>query len=61
MDMTDAHGMDFVEPITRTVRGSRVVLVVDGPRWATLSDSYDRPRFADPDDRVRLEIETNAH
>jgi TIR domain len=58
MDVDMAPGVDFVERITEAVAGTHVLIVVMGPRWATVADEQGRPRIADPEDFVRLEVET---
>jgi hypothetical protein len=58
MDVEMAPGVDFVERITESVAACQVLIVVMGPRWATLEDEQGRPRLADPEDFVRLEVET---
>ena len=58
MDLTLAPGSDFVEQIRHAVGACDVMLVIIGPRWATLSLDGQRPRIADPDDFVRLEVVT---
>jgi hypothetical protein len=58
MDVDMAPGVDFVEQITEAVTSCDVLLVVIGPRWARLSDGGGRPRLHDPNDFVRLEVET---
>jgi TIR domain len=58
MDVDIAPGVDFVERITKVVSGCLVLIVVMGPRWATAEDEDGNPRLADPDDFVRLEVET---
>lgn len=58
MDLDIAPGVDFVERITEAVASSHVLVVVMGPRWATVADEQGRPRIADPEDFVRLEVET---
>ena len=57
MDVDLAPGIDFVEQITEAVGACDVLLVVMGPRWATPSDKG-HPRLTDPQDFVRLEVET---
>src|SRR5687767_11777987 len=49
-------GDDFVEIITRTIAAARVLLVVIGRQWASVSDHTGARRLDDPDDFVRLEI-----
>jgi TIR domain len=58
MDVDIAPGVDFVERITEVVSGCLVLIVVMGPHWATVTDEDGSPRIADPDDFVRLEVET---
>jgi hypothetical protein len=58
MDIDMAPGIDFVERITEAVSACRVLLVIMGPRWATLSDGKESARIAEPEDFVRLEVET---
>lgn len=58
MDVDLAPGVDFVERITQAVGACRVLLVVMGPTWATLTDSDQQVRLADSEDFVRLEVET---
>ncbi|HMJ01747.1 MAG TPA: toll/interleukin-1 receptor domain-containing protein, partial [Conexibacter sp.] len=56
MDLEMAPGVDFVEHITTAVGACRVVLLVMGPNWAR--DRAGSSRLADPEDFVRLEVET---
>ena len=58
MDVDMAPGVDFVERITEAVAACHVLIVVMGPRWATVEDEQGRARIADPEDFVRLEVET---
>jgi hypothetical protein len=58
MDVDMAPGVDFVEGITEAVAACHVLIVVMGPRWATVKDEQGRARLADPEDFVRLEVET---
>ena len=51
-------GEDFVERITAAVGSCDVLLALIGPQWLTLSDENGRRRLDNPDDYVRLEIET---
>lgn len=51
-------GADFVEAITGAVARSGAVLVLIGSRWLTSSDRDGRRSLDNPDDFVRLEIET---
>ena len=56
MDLKIGPGEDFVERITEAVAGCAVLLVLMGPRWATVVKNG-RPRIEDPKDFVRLEVE----
>jgi hypothetical protein len=58
MDVDMAPGVDFVERITDAVAACHVLIVVMGPKWATVEDEQGRARLADPEDFVRLEVET---
>jgi TIR domain-containing protein len=58
MDLDLAPGVDFVERITDAVAACHVLLVIIGPRWATVEDEDGGPRLADPEDYVRLEVAT---
>lgn len=58
MDVDMAPGVDFVNRITDVVSSCHVLLVIMGPRWATISDGAGGPRIGEPDDFVRLEVQT---
>jgi hypothetical protein len=58
MDVDMAPGVDFVEQITEAVASCHVLVVVMGPTWATAEDEKGNVRIADPEDFVRLEVET---
>jgi TIR domain len=58
MDIELEPGIDFVELITQVVGACHVLLVMVGPRWATLSNREDQARITDEKDFVRLELET---
>lgn len=51
-------GLDFRGVIDRAVQQSRIILVVIGRQWATLGSENGRPRIFEPNDYVRLEIES---
>ena len=51
-------GEDFDERIRGAVGACDVLLALIGPQWSTVTDEYGRRRLEDPDDFVRLEIET---
>jgi hypothetical protein len=58
MDLDLAPGIDFVDRIKTVVSGCVALIVVIGPRWAQLQDADGGRRLEDPDDFVRLEVET---
>jgi Tol biopolymer transport system component len=58
MDLKFVEGLDFVKQIKDAVGTCDVLLVMLGPKWATISDSENRPRIEDADDFVRLEVDT---
>lgn len=58
MDVEIEPGVDFVERITSVVSGCVVLIVVMGREWATVEGPDGGARIADPDDFVRLEVET---
>jgi hypothetical protein len=51
-------GVDFTETIVGAVGACKVLLAVIGPGWLTATDEQGRRRLDDPEDIVRLEIET---
>jgi TIR domain len=51
-------GDDFVERITATVESGDVLLALIGPQWLTITNDRGLRRLDDPEDYVRLEIET---
>ena len=58
MDLDLDPGVDFVDRIKRVVSGCVALIVVIGPRWAELRDEDGGRRIEDPEDFVRLEVET---
>ncbi len=58
MDVDLPPGVDFVQRITEVVSACKVLIVVMGPSWATVADEDGDPRIVDPEDFVRLELET---
>lgn len=58
VDVELAPGIDFVQRIKEAVGACHVLLVMIGPRWAAVTDDEGQQRIADPDDFVRLEVET---
>jgi TIR domain len=51
-------GVDFPERISAAVQSSDVLLTLIGPDWLTMTDANGQPRLENPEDYVRLEIET---
>jgi TIR domain len=51
-------GEDFVERIKAAVGSCDVLLALIGPQWLTITDESGQRRLDNPDDYVRLEIET---
>jgi hypothetical protein len=51
-------GQDFVQVLEREVSACDVMLVLIGPDWLTASDETGRPRLENPEDFVRVEIES---
>ncbi|HEY1594989.1 MAG TPA: TIR domain-containing protein [Thermoleophilaceae bacterium] len=58
MDVELEPGIDFVDGITESVGSCDALLLIIGPRWATVSKDGTKPRLSDPADYVRLEVET---
>jgi hypothetical protein len=51
-------GLDFGRVIEGAVSSSAVMLVLIGDKWLTATDPRGRQRLENPDDYVRVEIET---
>jgi hypothetical protein len=51
-------GVDFVGVINRAVSSCDVVIALIGRQWLTAADADGRPRIQDPNDFVRLELES---
>jgi hypothetical protein len=51
-------GVDFRQYIELQLKGCKVMLVIIGPQWATISDDNGLHRLDNPYDFVRLEVET---
>jgi hypothetical protein len=51
-------GDDFVERVESAVASCDVLLALIGPQWLTMIDSRGARRLDDPEDFVRLEVET---
>jgi hypothetical protein len=51
-------GDDFVERVESAVASCDVLLALIGPQWLTITDSTGARRLDDPEDFVRLEVET---
>lgn len=58
MDLDLDPGVDFVDRITKVVSSCVALIVVIGPRWAQLQNEDGGRRIEDPDDFVRLEVES---
>ena len=59
MDLDSIEGgQDFAEIIGEALDSCAVLVALIGPQWATLTDEKGRPRLYDPDDWVRLEVQT---
>jgi hypothetical protein len=58
MDLDLDPGVDFVDRITKVVSSCVALIVVIGPRWTQLQNEDGGRRIADPDDFVRLEVES---
>ncbi|HEX6153879.1 MAG TPA: toll/interleukin-1 receptor domain-containing protein [Solirubrobacterales bacterium] len=58
MDLDLDPGVDFVDRITNVVSSCVALIVVIGPRWAQLQNEDGGRRIEDPDDFVRLEVES---
>ena len=58
-DMYDIPaGSDFPTVITREIARADVFLAVIGPKWAGIKDKQGKPRLENPQDFVRVEVET---
>ena len=51
-------GLDFAEVIGEALDSCAVFVALIGPQWVTLTDDKARPRLYNPDDWVRLEVQT---
>lgn len=51
-------GLDFAETLQRAIDRSDVLLALIGPQWLSIVDQHGRPRLADPEDFVALEVRT---
>lgn len=51
-------GVDFREYLRETLDDVTAVLVVIGPDWVTVADKEGNPRLHDPNDWVRVEVES---
>lgn len=51
-------GVDFTRSLEKALRSCAVMLVVIGPQWLDAVDAQGKRRLEQPDDWVRLEIET---
>jgi hypothetical protein len=51
-------GVDFAEVIGEALDSCGVFVALIGPQWVTVTDDKGRPRLYNPDDWVRLEVQT---
>src|ERR1700733_9923150 len=51
-------GQDFVRVIEEQVSACDVMLALIGPDWLTVTDEAGRPRLDNPEDFVRIEVES---
>jgi hypothetical protein len=51
-------GQDFVRVIEEQVSACDAMLVLIGPDWLTVADEAGRPRLENPEDFVRIEVES---
>jgi len=51
-------GEDFRSVLDKALTAADVVLVIIGPQWAMMTDDQGRRRLKDPNDFVRIEVET---
>jgi uncharacterized membrane protein HdeD (DUF308 family) len=51
-------GSDFRRTVVGAVQSADVVLAIIGPRWLTTTDALGQRRLDNPDDFVRVELET---
>jgi outer membrane protein OmpA-like peptidoglycan-associated protein len=56
-----AGGEDFRSAIHQAISSCQVVLVVIGPHWLAVTDRGGNRRLDDPEDPVRVEIETSLN
>ena len=54
-------GLDFADVIDQSLAQCRVMIVVIGRSWLTVTDEEGEPRLDNPDDYVRLEVEKALH
>jgi TIR domain len=52
-----ATGTDFRAAVDQALQSAKVMLVLIGPQWLTITDDSGRRRLDDPSDQVRQEIE----
>src|SRR5690606_37915230 len=51
-------GEDFRTVLQQAVETSDVMLVIIGPQWTNITDSQGKRRLGDPNDFVRIEVES---
>src|SRR5258708_30621394 len=58
-DVTDIPGgVDFRRSVDAALDHSKAVVALIGPTWATATDQAGQPRFENPEDPVRIEVES---
>jgi len=58
MDVTDIHvGENFADAINQAIGSCRVVIVLIGSSWSSITDEMGRKRLDDPHDFVRAEVQ----
>lgn len=62
MDVSDIPaGVNFKAYLAKQVTACDVLLVIIGEQWATITGADGRQRLADPDDFVRIEVESGLN
>ena len=58
MDVTDISVREnFKDAIDQAISSCRVVILIIGPRWESITDEMGRNRLDDPHDFVRVEVQ----
>lgn len=51
-------GVDFREELNRAITRCQIFITIIGPQWLNIADANGKPRLQNPDDIVRVEIES---